>query len=181
MKSLKISKRALTILLVFSIMVSIFNAYQFYSLKQFIYKEYIMFFSNTVLSMDMEFLGNKDMTSNELRDAIYKYNNIVNNDIVNKNSFYKNYSKIDPNFKKLYQKQFSLLLRLGNVSNDKYTDKQICATRQLVSKITKKTSQNKDIVKIRKGQTVKVPKDIYLLFQDIDSTIEITNEKNQLY
>ena len=64
-----------------------------------------MFFSNTVLSMDMEFLGNKDMTSNELRDVIYRYNNIVNNDIVNKNSFYKNYSKIDPNFKKLYQKE----------------------------------------------------------------------------
>lgn len=179
MKNGILSKRVFIILLVFSVMVSIFTAYQFYSLKQFIYREYIMFFSNTVLSMDMEFLENEDMTSNELKDIIYKYNNIVNNDLVNKNSFYKNYSKIDPNFKRLYQKEFSLLLRLGTVQDD-YSDEQIYAMRELVSQITKKTTQNKDIVKIRKEQTVKVNEDTYLLFQDIDSMTYEMEVKNQL-
>lgn len=169
----RISKRVFIILLVFSVMVSVFTVYKFYSLKQFIYKEYIIFFSDTVLSLDVEFLENKDMTSNELKDIIYKYNNEVN-----KNTFYKNYSKIDVNFKRLYQKEFSLLLRFGTVQDD-YTDEQIYAIRELVSQITKKTSQNKDIVKIRKEQTAKVNEDTYLLFQDIDSMTYEMEVKNQ--
>ncbi|WP_312651619.1 hypothetical protein [Aminipila sp.] len=164
-------KKVLIILLIFSV---IYTSFELYSIKKFIYTDYIIYFSDTLLSLNKELVENKDMTSNEFEDIRCKYRNIEM-----KNSFYFDYSTKDYKFRKLYQREFLYLVLLEN--NDEYTEEQIDATRKLVSQITKETMQNKHVVKIRDGQnTVKINRDIYLLFQDIDSTIYETRKKNQL-
>ena len=125
--------------------------------------------------MNEELVENKDMTSNEFRDILCKYKNIE----IKTYSFYRGYSKIDYKFKRLYQKEFFDFLLFG--ADEDYTKEQIDATRKLVSQITKETMQNKHVVNIREGQqTVKINTDVYLLFQNINSTIYETKKKNQL-
>ncbi|QAT43640.1 hypothetical protein [Aminipila luticellarii] len=160
-------KKVLIILLIFSV---IYTSFELYSIKKFIYTDYIISFSDTLLSLNEELVENKDMTSNEFKDILCKYKNIES-----ENRFYFHYQRIDHKFKRLYQKEF---LYLVQSQNNEYTEKQIDATRKLVSQITKETMQNKHVVNIREGQqTVKINTDVYLLFQNINSTIYETKKK----